>query len=442
MGIKRLRFFKYFFTGASDWLAEQLYHRGRQQRHNKNMHGWGIASGLRIQPTNPLSMSVVIPAGLAIDPNGEELLLENSQTLDLTSAKPTSGIKTIYIALRYSEQETDEVFIDATGKNEATRVEEVTSVVLLESPPGSPYVEIGRIALSYDATAIRAAVDPNNPQANEIDLRYTRILQGGGTDELFKSMIQTHKHNGEPGQPAKVDLGREVQGALPGSMVTGTVPDSDTVDNIHASIIPEAYKLLPLNGNKKFPLSVIPQGSGSELVADKIDGFDASATPEANKLLALNDNKQFPISVIPQGHGSGFVADKLDGKEASDFAPIQHTHPTATPTTSGFMSAADKQKLDKISPITSELVIGMFVVEHGQTVPYPSIPPGRSVNDYNWFYLPSIRWSETKDASFSSDWFRIECWVNPDRILHARFYTNYHSGFAASANVLVIGQLK
>lgn len=50
------------------------------------------------------------------------------------------------------------------------------------------------------------------------------------------------------------------------------------------------------------------------------------------------------------GAGSGLDADLLDGKHASDFAPASHTHPDATTTTSGFLSAGDKAKLDGIQP--------------------------------------------------------------------------------------------
>lgn len=54
------------------------------------------------------------------------------------------------------------------------------------------------------------------------------------------------------------------------------------------------------------------------------------------------------IAVGPQGAGSGLDADLLDGNHASAFALASHTHPDATPTDSGFMSAADKEKLDGI----------------------------------------------------------------------------------------------
>lgn len=49
-----------------------------------------------------------------------------------------------------------------------------------------------------------------------------------------------------------------------------------------------------------------------------------------------------------QGPGSGMDADTVDGQHASAFASASHTHPDATSSTAGFMSAADKTKLDGI----------------------------------------------------------------------------------------------
>ncbi len=52
------------------------------------------------------------------------------------------------------------------------------------------------------------------------------------------------------------------------------------------------------------------------------------------------------------GSGSGLDADLLDGNHASAFASASHTHATATSSTDGFMSAADKSKLDGIGTHT------------------------------------------------------------------------------------------
>lgn len=55
---------------------------------------------------------------------------------------------------------------------------------------------------------------------------------------------------------------------------------------------------------------------------------------------------------IPKSNGivnTNLNADLLDGHEATDFATASHTHSAATTSTSGFMSAVDKTKMDGIA---------------------------------------------------------------------------------------------
>ncbi len=87
------------------------------------------------------------------------------------------------------------------------------------------------------------------------------------------------------------------------------------------------------------------------------------------ELIPDTATKQVTVAVSPQGDGSGLDADTLDGAHASDFAPAAHTHteyapvdhthdgvyaplahshPVATSSSAGFMSAQDKSKLDGV----------------------------------------------------------------------------------------------
>jgi hypothetical protein len=184
----------------------------------------------------------------------------------------------------------------------------------------------------------------------------------------------------------------------------GSGLDADTVDGKHAS-------QFALSSHQHTPADIVPQGHTSGLDADLLDGQHASAfapashthpdaTPTASGFMSAADkskldgiqpgaevnqnafsrvlvgataveadaktdtlelaagsnitltpdasNDKVTIAVGPQGAGSGLDADLLDGNHASAFALASHTHPDATTTTSGFMSAADKAKLDGI----------------------------------------------------------------------------------------------
>jgi hypothetical protein len=184
----------------------------------------------------------------------------------------------------------------------------------------------------------------------------------------------------------------------------GSGLDADTVDGKHASEF-------AASSHQHAPADIDPQGHTSGLDADLLDGQHASAfapashthpdaTPTSSGFLSAADkakldgiqpgaevnqnafsrvlvgstaveadtktdtlelaagnnitltpdatNDKVTIAVAPQGAGSGLDADLLDGNHASAFALASHTHPDATTTDSGFMSAADKAKLDGI----------------------------------------------------------------------------------------------
>lgn len=117
------------------------------------------------------------------------------------------------------------------------------------------------------------------------------------------------------------------------------------VNNLMAGDNPKPGKLLALDGSGKFPLAVIPQGSGSGLNSDKVDSYDASLTPTAGQLLPLNSSKKFPVSAIPQGTGSGLDADKLDGNDSTAFVKPADVMPNVL-AHDGSGSGLDADKLD------------------------------------------------------------------------------------------------
>lgn len=59
---------------------------------------------------------------------------------------------------------------------------------------------------------------------------------------------------------------------------------------------------------------------------------------------------RLPVSTLPYAFVAG-DAQKLGGKDSAQFAASSHSHPSATPTTSGFLSAADKAKLDAVPSV-------------------------------------------------------------------------------------------
>ena len=109
----RLRFFPGRLLTAGDFALEQNYVRGKQKLHNRALHGFGIVSGLRVTAQ---SGKIVITAGMALDCEGNELVIETNEIL----FAPPVSLQTAYVNLHFIEQELNQ---EATAK-EATIIRE------------------------------------------------------------------------------------------------------------------------------------------------------------------------------------------------------------------------------------------------------------------------------------------------------------------------------
>jgi hypothetical protein len=81
---KRVRFFDGQFLQDQDFVDEQDYQLDREHRHNRLLHGPGVADGLTVTAT--AANQVTVAPGTAIDSDGNQLVLARPTTLDLPAA--------------------------------------------------------------------------------------------------------------------------------------------------------------------------------------------------------------------------------------------------------------------------------------------------------------------------------------------------------------------
>ena len=134
-GLQRVNYGVGMVLGVDDFNTEQNYLRERLNRHNRVLHGTGIASGLGINVEQDAAGShVVIAPGLALDPVGNEIAVD--QVIQL--ALPTQGAD-CFVLLRYAEHpcRPAPVVADASGDPSdpggdlhPTRIVETFSVAL------------------------------------------------------------------------------------------------------------------------------------------------------------------------------------------------------------------------------------------------------------------------------------------------------------------------
>jgi hypothetical protein len=176
-GYKRINFFRGFLTTEQDWNEAERYHLEKRRLHNRHLHAPGVVPGhageLRVQARARGDFSMEVQPGYAIDGQGNDLVLWEAQ-LKTIAPEEYKLPQTLYVVLRYTEELTDFIAykenIEYKGHR---RVLEGCKVEISQTPPDvKQEIELARILLEKNATRIRDARDPLNPQANEIDLRF------------------------------------------------------------------------------------------------------------------------------------------------------------------------------------------------------------------------------------------------------------------------------
>lgn len=135
--LTRTNFFAGKLLTADDLAQEQSYHRSKHRRHNRLVHGVGIVRGLGVtleaRPGGG-GPKIVVSPGVAISPDGEELVVCDPVTRDVCQ-----GVAVCYVILTLLEQP-----MGATPEGESSRIDESAEVVVSdEIPPG--HLAIGRL---------------------------------------------------------------------------------------------------------------------------------------------------------------------------------------------------------------------------------------------------------------------------------------------------------
>ncbi|MBK7954301.1 MAG: hypothetical protein IPK02_10245 [Candidatus Accumulibacter sp.] len=129
MAIQRLNYFTGQFLRENDFNLEQGYHLSMRRRHNKNAHTPGIVYGLEVVAG---TSQVTVKAGMAIDKDGREMVLEADTALPISA---TDG--NTYVVIALEEKKTDPAVAPDPIKLETRWTESALPTVVIDVPAGA-----------------------------------------------------------------------------------------------------------------------------------------------------------------------------------------------------------------------------------------------------------------------------------------------------------------
>lgn len=165
--LKRVNPFPGLVIDADTWRDAHNYHRDQQRLHVLAFHKTGIVEGLEVTAHSPPDLSVTIHPGMAVDSEGNVIVVSQAQRYRLQTQKP--GV--IYLIMQFREVP-GEPYQPPEG-GQPTRILEAYRIEERDKLPTEPYIELARIDFGRaEKIAIRDAKTPSNPGKNEINLLF------------------------------------------------------------------------------------------------------------------------------------------------------------------------------------------------------------------------------------------------------------------------------
>jgi hypothetical protein len=188
--IKRLRYFTGQFLEAVDFKAEQDYHVGVRRRGNRALYvGAGILDeGFQVKLKTGDPTKVIIGPGIGIDGVGRDLVLLNELECSLPQRAGS-----MFITLRYAEQETDQQVQDQ-DISDNSRFEEKPSVGF--------YANLGEFDNQTDIVIARIPVDAQGRAAGSSDMSVRQLAKA-----RFAGSLTIGKGSGPAEAALEIDRG-------------------------------------------------------------------------------------------------------------------------------------------------------------------------------------------------------------------------------------------
>lgn len=152
--LKRVNPFQGLVVDADTWKDAHDYHRQAMKLHIFAFHRMGIVSGFEVVPSNPPDASVNIGPGIAIDPEGNAIVMPQRQHYRLQTHEKSK----VYLVIQFREIPGEPLQPPEGGQ--PTRILEAFRVQERDALPPDPYVELARIDYDPAQGGIKNARNP------------------------------------------------------------------------------------------------------------------------------------------------------------------------------------------------------------------------------------------------------------------------------------------
>ena len=182
--LARNHYFRGKLLVERDFTDEQRYHLTKQRRHNRVLHGAGVACGLRVKEHPEASCRdeyVVVEPGVAIDCCGREIVVAREHYLKLPERVladgGTDGKHVLRVRIAYAECATEDVpalFDDCACDDTATQPNRILEAFAIGIQVDPPADEEGT-AETDCAAILERALDPC-PACDESEAEHAIVL--------------------------------------------------------------------------------------------------------------------------------------------------------------------------------------------------------------------------------------------------------------------------
>lgn len=319
--LKRVNPFQGLVIDADTWRDAHNYHRDQQRLHLLTFHKTGIIEGLKVTASNPADLSVVIHPGIAVDSEGNVIIVPQAQRYQLQ--KRQKGV--VYLVIQFSEVPAEPYQPPEGGQ--PTRILEAYRIQEREKLPTEPYLELARIDVDPAEAVIKDAKTLSRPGKNEINLLHREEVASVELPKVPPAAPEITVAAGETSHPREtITLGHAVlEGASKDLHATGlknlireiTWRDNLTVDleeNIPLDKSINRCAVMYLTGNSRFTLTPEQQAalgtflkSGGVILGEGCSEGEGEAGAKGAKEFGLAFNQlaaqlKCKLEIVQRGH--------------------------------------------------------------------------------------------------------------------------------------------